>query len=154
MAVSLGYVALVTVIKTKKSQEQKRRRKIIAFATFFDIQQNFGQKTLNERKTVLPALIRIHKFTSCLKILEPYIWDFSHIKLLKFLFNSVTTGSTWKHNWVFFQHCGCWCPGANAPGHQQPQCWLSACFALSVSWKTISWSEHTFVIKMTQSPKS
>ena len=21
------------------------------------------------------------------------------------------------------QYCGCWCHGAKAPGHQQPQCW-------------------------------
>ena len=21
------------------------------------------------------------------------------------------------------EHCGCWCPGAKAPGHQYPQCW-------------------------------
>ena len=23
------------------------------------------------------------------------------------------------------QHCGYWCPGAKAPGHQYPQCWLN-----------------------------
>ena len=26
--------------------------------------------------------------------------------------------------WMFSQHCGYWWPGALAPGHQQPQCWL------------------------------
>ena len=30
--------------------------------------------------------------------------------------NPLTTGNTWMHT----QHCGCWCPGVQAPGHQYP----------------------------------
>ena len=30
------------------------------------------------------------------------------------------------------QHCYCWCPGALAPGHQQPRCWLNTSCARHV----------------------
>ena len=33
---------------------------------------------------------------------------------------------TWELLWctaTIGQYCGCWWPGARAPGHQQPQCW-------------------------------
>ena len=30
--------------------------------------------------------------------------------------------------WVRSQHCGYWCPGAKAPGHQYSQCWLKIAF--------------------------
>ena len=33
------------------------------------------------------------------------------------------------------QHCGCWCPGAKAPGHQHPQCWLNIHCIGQVSFK-------------------
>ena len=29
-----------------------------------------------------------------------------------------------NHQRIFNQHCGYWWPGALAPGHQYPQCWL------------------------------
>ena len=36
------------------------------------------------------------------------------------------------------QHCGYWCPGAKAPGHQYPQCWLNINCIGPVSSKTIA----------------
>ena len=35
--------------------------------------------------------------------------------------NPLTPGNAWVRS----QHCGYWCPGAKAPGHQYPQCWLN-----------------------------
>ena len=35
--------------------------------------------------------------------------------------NPLTTGNP---RWCT-QHCSYWCPGAKAPGHQYPQCWLN-----------------------------
>ena len=36
------------------------------------------------------------------------------------------------------QHCGYWCPGAKAPRHQYPQCWLNVLCIGPVSYKTIA----------------
>ena len=36
------------------------------------------------------------------------------------IINPSTSGNAWVHN----QHCGYSCPGAKAPRHQYPQCWL------------------------------
>ena len=36
------------------------------------------------------------------------------------------------------QHCGYWCPGAKAPGHQYPQCWLNIHCIGPVSYKNIA----------------
>ena len=35
------------------------------------------------------------------------------------------------------QHCGYWCPGAKAPGHQYPQYWLNLQFIGPVSYESI-----------------
>ena len=35
--------------------------------------------------------------------------------------NPYTPGNAWVRS----QHCGNWCPGAKAPGHQHPQCWVN-----------------------------
>ena len=55
------------------------------------------------------------------------------------------------------QHCGYWCPGAKAPGHQYPQCWLNIhCIGL-VSYETIAHEVNSIrkwnhiLKKMTQS---
>ena len=41
-------------------------------------------------------------------------------------FNSLMTTKLLEC-WLYIgQHCHCWCPGANAPGHQQPQYWTSS----------------------------
>ena len=37
------------------------------------------------------------------------------------VFNTRTAGNAWAHT----QHCSYWCPGAQAPGHQNPQCRLN-----------------------------
>ena len=36
-------------------------------------------------------------------------------------FNPLATGNSYR---CYAQHCGCWWPGALAPGHQHPQYWL------------------------------
>ena len=36
------------------------------------------------------------------------------------------------------QHCGYWCPGAKAPGHQYPQCWLNIHRIGPVSYKNVA----------------
>ena len=36
------------------------------------------------------------------------------------------------------QHCGYWCPGAKAPGHQYPQCWLNIHCIGPVSYKSMA----------------
>ena len=41
------------------------------------------------------------------------------------------TGNTW----VCSQHCDYWCPGAKAPSHQYPQCWLNVHCTEPVSYK-------------------
>ena len=38
--------------------------------------------------------------------------------------NPWTDGNAWVHT----HHCSYWCPGAKAPGHQYPQCWLKYSF--------------------------
>ena len=41
------------------------------------------------------------------------------------------------------QHCGYWCPGATAPGHQHPQCWLNVhCICISFIQKYYTYSEQ------------
>ena len=49
------------------------------------------------------------------------------------VFNPQTPGNAW----VCSQHCGYWCPGAKAPGHQYPQCWLNILCIGPVSYKKI-----------------
>ena len=54
--------------------------------------------------------------------------------LQNYSFNLYTTGNAWVHT----QHCNYWCPGAKAPGHQYPQCWLTIDYIGTVShWKGI-----------------
>ena len=36
------------------------------------------------------------------------------------------------------QHCSYWCPGAKAPGHQYPQCWLRIPYTEPVSYRNIT----------------
>ena len=40
--------------------------------------------------------------------------------------------------WVRSQHCGYWCAGAKAPGHQYPQCWLNIHCIGPISYKNIA----------------
>ena len=40
--------------------------------------------------------------------------------------------------WVCSQHCGYWCPGAKAPSHQYPQCWLNIHCIGQASYKNIT----------------
>ena len=40
--------------------------------------------------------------------------------------------------WVRSQHCGYWCPGAEAPDHQNLQCWLNIHCIGAVSYKNIA----------------
>ena len=47
------------------------------------------------------------------KLLEGH-WDIPYI-------NPLTAGNVSVCN----HHCGYWCPGAKAPGHRYPQCWLN-----------------------------
>ena len=55
------------------------------------------------------------------------------------------------------QHCGYWCPGAKAPGHQYPQCWLNIHCIGPVSYKNIAHKVNSIrklnhiLKKMTQS---
>ena len=56
---------------------------------------------------------------------------------LKWIYNPVC----WKFldesglvMWVMSQCCGCWCPGALAPGHQQHQYWWTINMPARVSW--------------------
>ena len=37
------------------------------------------------------------------------------------ILNPKTTGNAWVHH----QHCDYWCPCAQAPCHQYPQCWIN-----------------------------
>ena len=39
--------------------------------------------------------------------------------------------------WVCSQHCGYWCPGAKAPSHQYPQCWLNIHCIGPISYKIL-----------------
>ena len=48
--------------------------------------------------------------------------------------NPWTPGNAWMRS----QHCGYWCPGAKAPGHQYPQCWLNIPCIGPVSYKNIA----------------
>ena len=58
---------------------------------------------------------------------------------------------TLKHretHWVRSQHCGYWCPGAKAPGHQYPQYWVNIQFIGPVSYENITLCWTTFGIKL------
>ena len=80
----------------------------------------------------------------------------SFIVEFSIMINPKTPGNTW----VCSQHCGYWCPGAKAPGHQYPHCWLNIHCIGPVSYKNIAhkvnsirkWS-HISKKKMTQSFK-
>ena len=52
--------------------------------------------------------------------------------------NPWTDGNAWMHN----QHCGYWCPGAKAPGHQYPQCWFSTYCTTQASYKYITFNTN------------
>ena len=58
-------------------------------------------------------------------------------QMIKWLSNSqrgispITPGNAWVRS----QHCGYWCPGAKAPGHQHPQCWLNIHCSGPISYK-------------------
>ena len=54
-----------------------------------------------------------------------------HQRTRSTLVNPLTPGSAWMRS----QHCGYWCPGAKAPGHQHPQCWLNINCIGPVSYK-------------------
>ena len=43
-----------------------------------------------------------------------------------------------ENAWVHSQHCGYWCPGAKAPGHQYPQYRLNIQFIGPVSYENIT----------------
>ena len=43
-----------------------------------------------------------------------------------------------KRMGAYSQHCGYWCPGAKAQGHQYPQCWLNIHCIGPVSYKNIT----------------
>ena len=47
--------------------------------------------------------------------------------------NPYTAGNAW----VCTQHCGYWCPGAKAPSHQYPHCWLNIHCIGPVSYRNI-----------------
>ena len=53
--------------------------------------------------------------------------------------------------WMRSQHCSYWCPGAKAPGHQDPQCWLIVLdqFLIEISqlWETI-WGNEIILWKI------
>ena len=55
---------------------------------------------------------------------DPHCWHFV---------NPWTPGNAWVRS----QHCGYWCPGAKAPGHQYPQCWLNIHCIGPVSYITL-----------------
>ena len=47
------------------------------------------------------------------------------------------------------QHCGYWCPGAKAPGHQYPQYWLNNQFIGAFSYENIAlWLDNIRKIKL------
>ena len=56
-----------------------------------------------------------------------------HLKCLP-----VTAENAWSHS----QHCGYWCPGAKAPGHQYPQCLLSIYCTTQGSYKNITFTAN------------
>ena len=43
-----------------------------------------------------------------------------------------------RNEWVHTQHCSYWCPGAKAPGHQYPRCWMNIHSTESVSNRNIT----------------
>ena len=49
-------------------------------------------------------------------------------------FNPKTPGNAWVRS----QHCGYWCPGAKAPGHQYPQYWLNDQLIGAFSYENIT----------------
>ena len=70
----------------------------------------------------------IHKHIECCHSFQHNI--VSH----KTNLNPETSGNAWVHS----QYGGCWCPGAKAPGHQYPQCWLNIHCIGPVSYKHIT----------------
>ena len=63
-------------------------------------------------------------------------WIFCTVDGVWSHFNPYTTGNAWVHN----QHCGYCFPGAKAPGHQYPQCWLTVYCIESVSYKNATFA--------------
>ena len=47
-------------------------------------------------------------------------------------------------NIIFDQHCGYWWPGAEAPGHQQPQCWVPV-YAIQAVYGLSHWGRVTHI---------
>ena len=67
--------------------------------------------------------------------------------------NSLTHEQLEMHGAMHTQRCGYWCPGAEAPGHEYPQCWLNIHCIGAVSYRNII----TFIvnsISINQSIKS
>ena len=60
-----------------------------------------------------------------------------------FLCNPWSSGNTCLHT----QHCGYWCPGAEAPGHHYPQCWQNFHFIRPVSYKIITCTLILSIVK-------
>ena len=58
---------------------------------------------------------------------------------VKSMINSLSAGNTW----MCIQHCGYWCPGAKAPGHQQPQCAL-----IIYCTRPVSHKRNTFTVNI------
>ena len=61
-------------------------------------------------------------------------WDDLHSTELK------VNPKTARKVWVCTQHCGYWCPGAKAPGHQYPHCWPTVQYIGPVSDKNITFT--------------
>ena len=56
------------------------------------------------------------------------------------------TGNAWVIN-----HCGYWCPGAKAPGHQYQQCWL--CIHCNIHCNTFDTYIMLYLLRPTRKPK-
>ena len=84
------------------------------------------------------------------KFSEPLGWQASKTKC--FMSSPVRAGNAWVHN----QHFCYWCPGAEAPEHQYPQCWLNSYCIGTVSFKDsrftvhIIWHWNSIPLKITQ----
>ena len=89
------------------------------------------------------AAISLATEETTLKGLKP-VWNLRGVPLCFIIY-----GLTWMLN-INLKHrethgcivsivgSGYWCPGANAPGHQYPQCWLNIHCIGPVSYKTIA----------------
>ena len=64
---------------------------------------------------------------------ESFLMD-STSHIIYYLNDPQTAGNAW----LCTQHCGYWCSGAQAPGHQYPQCWLYIHCVDPVSFKDIT----------------